>query len=94
MVTAEPIERTAERAADLPAIAEILRRIAGAEPDVDEDARAIHAATDAGPRAVAQLAEALAAQNIPVDDLGLRRPTLDEVFLTLTGQPTSDGEGD
>ena len=25
---------------------------------------------------------------IELDDIGLRRPTLDEVFLTLTGSPT------
>ena len=27
---------------------------------------------------------------IPLDDLGIRRPTLDEVFLSLTGQPHRD----
>lgn len=25
-------------------------------------------------------------------DVGIRRPTLDEVFLTLTGKPTTDAE--
>ena len=29
---------------------------------------------------------------IASDDIGLRRPTLDEVFLALTGQPL-DGDG-
>ena len=29
---------------------------------------------------------------IAVDDLGLRRPTLDEVFLVLTGQPLEAAE--
>ena len=28
-----------------------------------------------------------------VDDAGLRRPTLDDVFLTLTGSPPSAGDG-
>ena len=27
---------------------------------------------------------------IALDDLGIRRPTLDEVFLSLTGQPHDD----
>ena len=27
--------------------------------------------------------------NIAVDDLGLARPSLDDVFLALTGQPTT-----
>jgi ABC-2 type transport system ATP-binding protein len=47
-------------------------------------------ATDGGPRTVSQLADALAERQIAVDDIGLRRPTLDEVFLTLTGQPISE----
>jgi ABC-2 type transport system ATP-binding protein len=27
---------------------------------------------------------------VRVDDIGFRRPTLDEVFLTLTGRPAED----
>jgi ABC-2 type transport system ATP-binding protein len=29
---------------------------------------------------------------IPIDDVGLRRPTLDDVFLTLTGPSAEDGD--
>jgi hypothetical protein len=29
----------------------------------------------------------LSAANVAIDDIALRRPTLDEVFLTLTGAP-------
>ncbi len=43
---------------------------------------------------VEDAARALKEANIDVTDLGLRRPTLDDVFLTLTGAPASeDGEG-
>ena len=38
------------------------------------------------------MASALHAEGIEVDDLGLRQPTLDEVFLTLTGTPATDEE--
>ena len=31
------------------------------------------------------------ASGIPVDEIALRRPTLDDAFLSLTGQPASDG---
>lgn len=31
--------------------------------------------------------------SIPISDIGLRRPTLDDVFLTLTGHDTHDGDG-
>jgi ABC-2 type transport system ATP-binding protein len=33
---------------------------------------------------------ALDAAGLALDDVGLRRPTLDEVFLTLTGRPVDD----
>ena len=43
------------------------------------------APTEAGPRAVSALADALADDGVEVEDIGLRQPTLDDVFLTLTG---------
>ena len=39
---------------------------------------------------VSRLADALADAGIAVDDIGLRQPTLDDVFLTLTGAPIDD----
>jgi ABC-2 type transport system ATP-binding protein len=35
---------------------------------------------------------ALDAAGLTLDDVGLRRPTLDEVFLTLTGRPADGAE--
>jgi ABC-2 type transport system ATP-binding protein len=35
----------------------------------------------------------LAEASVPIDDISLRRPTLDEVFLALTGR-TPDDEAD
>ncbi len=37
---------------------------------------------------LAEVARALGEDAIAVDDLSLRQPTLDEVFLTLTGSRT------
>ena len=50
----------------------------------------MQAPTEGGPRAVSRLADALADDGIEVDDLGLRQPTLDDVFLTLTGAPIEE----
>ena len=36
----------------------------------------------------------LAAHEIAVTDIGLRRPTLDDVFLTLTGHRTEPTEAE
>jgi len=69
-------------------VARMVERIAGAEPVVDAGARSVHAPTDRGPAAIAVLAGELADAGIRVEDLGLRQPTLDDVFLTLTGSAT------
>jgi ABC-2 type transport system ATP-binding protein len=73
--------------ADLSAVAEIVERATGAAPTMDPPARAVSAPTDGGPGAIAALAGELADRGIAVEDLGLRQPTLDDVFLTLTGAP-------
>ena len=41
--------------------------------------------------AIVDAVERLKAAGVGVDDLGLRRPTLDDVFLTLTGHAAEDG---
>src|SRR3954470_22400940 len=74
---------------DIEAVAGIAGRIAGTAPTVQE--RTITAPTDGGAAAVAALAGELADRGIEVEDLGLRQPTLDDVFLTLTGAPAEPG---
>ncbi|MGH2394429.1 MAG: daunorubicin/doxorubicin resistance ABC transporter ATP-binding protein DrrA, partial [Candidatus Limnocylindria bacterium] len=63
----------------------LLSAITGAEPRVDAAARSIIAPTSQGVEALVTVAQAFTAAQIPVDDLSLRQPTLDEVFLTITG---------
>jgi len=60
-------------------------RVAGAEATIDPESRTVQAPTEAGPRAVSALADILADDGVEVEDIGLRQPTLDDVFLTLTG---------
>ncbi|MDP9401443.1 MAG: hypothetical protein M3P39_10980 [Actinomycetota bacterium] len=50
------------------------------------------AATQGGAAAVAELAAALVAERVVFEELGLRRPTLDDAFLTLTGRPAATGD--
>jgi len=82
---------TAERDT-LPVVAAMISRITGCEASVDEANRRISAHTSSGVDAVAELATALSAEQIAVEDLGLHQPSLDDVFLTLTGQPVADEE--
>jgi ABC-2 type transport system ATP-binding protein len=72
---------------DLAAVAEVVGRIVGVQPHVDPATRRITAPAAAGASAIAEVANELVAAGIAVEDLGLHQPTLDDVFLTLTGGP-------
>lgn len=70
----------------------ILGRVTGADPIVDRSARTATAPTSGGVAGLAAVANALAEAGHEVEDLSLRQPTLDEVFLTITGLPL-DADG-
>ena len=79
--------------ADLEAVTRIMAEVADGRPSVDAAERSVTAPTDGGVAAISALASALVDANVEVDDLGLRQPTLDDVFLTLTGSsPEYDDE--
>ena len=72
---------------DLGPVAQIIERITGSEASVDIPGRRVTARSSTGVEAVGELAAALSAEQIEVEDLGLHQPSLDDVFLTLTGNP-------
>jgi daunorubicin resistance ABC transporter ATP-binding subunit len=55
-------------------------------PHVDADTGRVIVPVQDGPSVVLEVATRLANARLRVADLALRRPTLDDVFLTLTGQ--------
>ncbi len=67
--------------------AALLARVTGSDPVVDRATRTATAPTTVGVADLGAVANELAAAGLHVEDLGLRQPTLDEVFLTLTGAP-------
>jgi ABC-2 type transport system ATP-binding protein len=70
------------------------RRILGAigvgSAAVDEHTRRVTVPSDGGARRLATVIRDLDEAGIAIDDIGLRRPTLDDVFLTLTGHIAED----
>ena len=74
--------------ADLPGAASALARWATAEPTLDRDTRQVSAAVPAGALTLPELVRHLDRAGVAVVDVGIRRPTLDEVFLGLTTGPT------
>lgn len=81
---------TVADAADLESARALLART-GADVFVDAGARRLTASAD-GLDDMIQVAGWLRDAGITVDDIGLSRPSLDDVFLTLTGHRTEDNE--
>ncbi|MHA7282434.1 ATP-binding cassette domain-containing protein [Arthrobacter sp. TMS2-4] len=78
-------------AADAGAAAEILGRHGEGTAVVAADGRSIEVAVTEGPRALQYILSALGEAGIDLHDAGMRRPSLDDVFLQLTGHRAEDG---
>ena len=79
------IEVTAADPSRLDAAGQILERVTSNAPRLDRGRRRAAAATAGGASELAMVIRCLDDAAIAVDEIGVRRPTLDEVFLTLTG---------
>jgi ABC-2 type transport system ATP-binding protein len=62
----------------------VLRGITGSQPHVDREARRLTAAISAGAITLPELVRRLDAAGVEAEDVSIRRPTLDEVFLAET----------
>jgi oleandomycin transport system ATP-binding protein len=79
------------RSADLPAVmASVADLVFPDAPAVDATGELTAAAPEPG--VLLRVAERLDAAGLPVAELGLRLPSLDDVFLTLTGRPADAPE--
>ncbi len=72
--------------ADLPAAAKVVTAICVGEPGIDNDTRRVSGRVTDRVSALTHVARQLQDDGVAVEDIGLRRPTLDEVFLRLTGR--------
>jgi ABC-2 type transport system ATP-binding protein len=64
---------------------EIVAAISGIKPSLDEGLRMISAPVSTGTKALLDVLKALEGAGIHALDVGLKRPSLDDVFLSLTG---------
>lgn len=64
----------------------IVERVAVGDIEVDDNSRRLLAPVSDGAACLRTVLADLEAAGIAVSDIGLRRPTLDDVFLTLTGR--------
>jgi len=84
-VGGERVEVVVHEASALPRAAEMVGRLCGSDVAVDEHVRRVTAQTQGGAGQLVTVIRALDEAGVGIDDIGLRRPTLDDVFLSLTG---------
>ena len=90
-VGGERIEVVVHDRAEIAHAVEVLARALGEQPTVDEHTRRLTVAAHGGAQRLVEVVRELDEAAIAIDDIGLRRPTLDDVFLSLTGHASEVG---
>ena len=80
------LELRLERTSQVERAAEVLRSLGADAPQVDENAGRLTLPVSDGPQSLIQAVRRLDEAEIKLADLSLRRPSLDDVFLSLTGK--------
>lgn len=78
------------RAEDLPRVEAVLRGVAVGAIRTETEEALISVPVAKGVEALGTVMAELTAQNVEIVDIGLRRPTLDDVFMELTGQKAQE----
>ncbi|MGC5036878.1 ATP-binding cassette domain-containing protein [Streptomyces sp. DT190] len=92
----ERVEVVVHEREHIPTAAEVLTGFAKGEVTVEDHMRKLTAPVTGGAKLLAEVIRELDTRGIEIDDIGLRRPTLDDVFLSLTGHvaEAADDESD
>jgi ABC-2 type transport system ATP-binding protein len=88
------VEVHTSRHDQLAAVAGALARVGGGEPQIDEAQRRVTVGVPSAGDGLGAALRALDAAGVAIDDIALRQPTLDEVFLALTGRAATEEETD
>lgn len=91
-VGGERLELTVDSTHDLAVARQILTKIGSDAPRSDQRARTVSVSTVGGAQTLLAAVRALDDEGVQLLDIGLRRPTLDDVFLSLTGQPAESDD--
>ncbi|OUD03470.1 ATP-binding cassette domain-containing protein [Streptomyces swartbergensis] len=81
----ERVEVVVHEREHIQAAAEVLAGFGKGDTTVEEHMRKLTAQVTGGAKLLAEVIRELDNRGIEIDDIGLRRPTLDDVFLSLTG---------
>ncbi len=86
----ERLELVVSDAAELRLATKVLAEVGSDEPVTDEQSRRAGVLVDTGPKALIEALRRLDVEGVTVLDVGLHRPTLDDVFLSLTGHAAEE----
>jgi ABC-2 type transport system ATP-binding protein len=86
----ERLEVVVSDTAELALARQVLTEVGSDTPVVDEQARRASVLVDTGPKALIEALRRLDLDGVTVLDVGLHRPTLDDVFLSLTGHAAEE----
>ena len=89
----ERVELVIESQANLGRARETVNAFSTGEVVVDEQSRTITAPVTGGSGVLVEVLRQLDSNSVKVLEFALRRPTLDDVFLTLTGHGAENGNG-
>ena len=84
-VGGERLQVVVARPEQVPFAQQVLADVGIAEPQVEEHVRRVAAPVSGGTKALVEAVRRFDAEGIELLDVGLQRPTLDDVFLQLTG---------
>lgn len=84
------VEARVSDGSQLKAAVSILAALDEARPQVDESQRRVSVPTHTGAQTLITAARMLSEAGISLDDLALHRPSLDDVFLALTGHMAAE----
>ncbi|MFJ5560456.1 ATP-binding cassette domain-containing protein [Streptomyces sp. NPDC093250] len=92
LVGGDRIEVVVADRSEIPRVAKVVARVADGEPESDDGELRVHAPVTERVAALTDVARTLQDEGVRVEDIGLRRPSLDDVFLRLTGHRTEKKE--
>jgi len=93
----ERVEVVVHERDHLTTASQVLHGFGKGEVTTDDHIRRLTVPVTGGAKLLAEVIRELDARGIEIDDIGLRRPTLDDVFLSLTGhvaEEDTDGTAD
>lgn len=88
----ERLEVTVSADDEVSRAVEVLAGLGLSAPKTDHYSRAVSVAVSGGPPVLIEALRQLDEAGVKVVDVGIHRPTLDDVFLSLTGRDTTEGD--